>query len=216
VGAVITCLVLVLIGVVKFVHGAWLVVVLIPLLVLLFLRIHAHYVSVREQLKLVPNSKPLDEIPPQHAVLVLVPGPTKGAMEAVDYARSLTGDCRAIHVESEPEKTPTLREEWMRHCAAVPLVILSSPFRSVVEPLMEYLDEVQRETPTTRVTVVLPEFVAPHWWQNLLHGHTGLLLKLALLNRKNVVVTNVRYHLADERVSLREMLDAGKEYTGEL
>jgi amino acid transporter len=216
VGAVITCLVLVLIGVVKFVHGAWLVVVLIPLLVLLFLRIHAHYVSVREQLKLVPNSKPLDEIPPQHAVLVLVPGPTKGAMEAVDYARSLTGDCRAIHVEAEPEKTPALREEWMRHCAAVPLVILSSPFRSVVDPLMEYLDEVQRETPTTRVTVVLPEFVAPHWWQNLLHGHTGLLLKLALLNRKNVVVTNVRYHLADERVSLREMLDAGKEYTGEL
>ena len=99
--------------------------------------------------------------------------------------------------------------------AGVPLVILASPFRSVVDPLMEYLDEVQRETPTTRVTVVVPEFVAPHWWQNLLHGHTGLLLKLALLGRKNVVVTNVRYHLEDDHVSLRDMLDSNNEYGGE-
>lgn len=216
VGALITLLVLLIIGVVKFVHGAWLVVVLIPLMVLVFLRIHAHYVSVREQLALPEDAHPLEEERPPHAVLVLVPGATKGAFQAVDYARSLAGDCRAIHIEVDPEKTPRLRDAWMKYGANVALVILSSPFRSVVEPLMAYLDEVQRERPNTRVTVVVPEFVPPHWWQNLLHGHTGLVLKISLLNRKNVVVTNVRYHLQEDHVTLREMLEAGKEYTGEL
>jgi amino acid transporter len=215
-GAVITCIVLVIIGWVKFIHGAWLVVVLIPILVLLFLRIHAHYASVRDQQALLPTDTLLDDAPSQHAVLVLVPSATRGAIQAVRYARALAGDCRAIHVEVEPERTPHLREQWMHFCGPVPLVVLGSPLRSVVHPLMEYLDEVQRETPYTSVTVVVPEFVAPHWWQNLLHGHTGLLLKLALLGRRNVVVTNVRYHLEDEHVSFREMLDAGRDYSGEM
>lgn len=216
VGAVITCIVLVIIGSVKFIHGAWLVIILIPLFVVVFLRIHAHYMSVRRQLALSPDVPALEGEAEQHSVLVLVPGATKGAMEAVRYARSLAGDCRAIHVEINPERTPELRDEWMRHCGAIPLVILASPYRSVVTPFMEYLDEVQRETPNTRVTVVVPEFVAAHWWQNLLHGQTGLLLKLALLSRKRVVVTNVRYHLEDEHISFREMLGSGNTYSGEM
>ncbi|HEY3268346.1 MAG TPA: APC family permease [Armatimonadota bacterium] len=215
-GSVVTLVVLVVIAWFKFMQGAWLVVLLIPLLVLLFLRIHAHYHSVNEQLSALPSLEKLGGAPRQHAVLVLVPGVTKGSIEAVDYARSLAGDCRAIHVEVEPEKTPALREAWQKHCPDVALVILEAPYRSVVEPLMAYLDEVQRERPNTRVTVVVPEFVAPHGWQNLLHGHTGLVLKIALLNRKNVVVTNVRYHLHDDNVSIREMLDVQKEYSGHM
>lgn len=103
---------------------------------------------------------------------------------------------------------------WLEHCRNVPLVILEAPYRTVVEPLTSYLGEVQRETPTTRVTVVVAEFVAPRWWQNLLHGHTGFVLKPAMLNRKNVVLTNVRYHLQDEKVALLDMLDMKHDYLG--
>lgn len=214
-GAVVTCLVLGVIAYVKFFHGAWLVVVLIPCLVLLFLRIHAHYSFVDQQMGEIGEDLS-DVAPPQHAVLVLVPGPTRGAIQAVKYARSLAGDCRAIHVEVNPEKTPHLREVWVKRCDEVPLVILDSPFRDIVGSLMAYLDEVQKETPSTQITVVIPEFVSKHWWQNLLHGHTGLVLKFALLGRKNIVVTNVRYHLESEKVSLLGMLNVEKEYEGRL
>lgn len=215
-GAVVTLLVLGVIVRVKFLDGAWMVVVLIPLMVLMFLRIHAHYESVKQQLAVHPESAPLTTRPPTHAVLVLVPGVSRGAVEAVEYARSLAGDCRAIHVETNPEKTPKLRAEWLEHFPTVPLVILESRFRTVVEPLTDYLDEVQRETPNTRVTVVVAEFVAPRLWQNLLHGHTGTVLKLALLNRRNVVLTNVRYHLEDEKVSFQDMLDMKHDYVGHM
>jgi amino acid transporter len=214
-GACVTAVVLVIFAVVKFSHGAWVVVILIPTLVIIFFRIHAHYASVDEQLAGIPEDISQTE-PPQHAVLVLVPGPTIGAVQAVNYARSLAGDCRAIHVEVSPEKTPKLREIWMARCAPVPLVILEAPYRDVVGPLMAYLDEVQKETPHTQITVVIPEFVAPRWWQNLLHGHTGLMLKFALLGRKNVVVTNVRYHLKSEKVHFMEMFDVQEDYEGHM
>ncbi|HEY3411525.1 MAG TPA: APC family permease [Armatimonadota bacterium] len=214
-GAIVTSVVLLVFGVVKFAGGAWIVIVLIPTLVLIFFRIHAHYASVdREMAEILPD---LDEsAPPQHAVLVLVPGPTRGALQAVNYARSLAGDCRGIHIELHPESTPHLRDVWLSHCGSVPLVILEAPYRDVVSPLMAYLDEVQKETPRTQITVVIPEFVSTRWWQNLLHGHTGLVLKFAMLGRQNVVVTNVRYHLKDERVSLRDMFDVGDEYAGHM
>jgi amino acid transporter len=214
-GAVVTSVVLVVFGVVKFMGGAWIVVLLIPTLVVIFFRIHAHYASVDEQMADILLD--LDDVEtPKHAVLVLVPGPTRGALQAVNYARSLTGDCRAIHVEAHPEKTPHLREIWLSHFGAVPLVILEAPFRDVVGPLMAYLDEVQTETPHTQITVVIPEFVARRWWHNLLHGHTGLMLKFAMLARKNVVVTNVRYHLEGEKVSFRNMFDVHDEYKGHM
>lgn len=214
-GACVTAVVLVMFAIVKFTHGAWVVVILIPTLVIIFFRIHAHYASVDEQLAGLPDDI-LAADPPQHAVLVMVPGPTKGAAQAVNYARSLAGDCRAIHVEVDPAKTPKLRQIWLERFGPVPLVILEAPFRDIQGPLMAYLDEVQKETPNTQITVVIPEFVAPHRWQNLLHGHTGLMLKFALLSRKNVVVTNVRYHLKSEKVGFMEMFDVQEDYEGHM
>ena len=211
-GAVATAVVLVVFAIVKFTHGAWVVVVLIPLLVMIFFRIHAHYEAVDDQQEEIP-----DDLAPrpraQHVVLVLIPGVTRAAINAVEYAESMAGDCRAIHVELNPEKTPGVRLAWMKHLGRVPLVILESPFRDVTKPFMEYLDEVQRETPTTKVTVVITEFAARRWWQNLLHGHTGLLLKLALLHRENVVVTNVRERLNEEPMSIQRLFDLDKEPT---
>lgn len=205
-GSVVTFVVLCVILYVKFLHGAWLVAVLIPALVLLFLRIHAHYEAVRYQLS-VRDVEPSSVRVPKHAVVVLVPSVTQGVLNSMAYARSMAGEVRGIHIEIDPERTPRLREEWMRFFPDSVLVILSSPYRSVVHPLMEYLDEVDRETPFTQTTVVLPEFVPHRAWQQMLHGQTGMVLKWALLRRKNVVVTNVRYHLGKETVSLRDMLD---------
>ncbi len=213
-GATLTFIVMLVFAIVKFTSGAWLVVVLIPAMVLVFLRIHAHYEAMRAQLS-IRDFDPSTMVVPKHAVLVLIPSVTRGVLRAMLYARSLAGEVRGIHIETDPDRTKRLRDEWVQFLPDVSLVILESPYRSVVDPLLRYLDEVQSERPNTQVTVILPEFVAPHWWQNLLHGQTGLVLKLALLGRKNVVVTNVRYHLAEEHVSLRDMLDVQKEFTGQ-
>src|SRR5262249_38732087 len=90
---------------------------------------------------------------------------------------------------------PKIHEKWARWAPDVPLVILDSPYRALIEPVMRYLEEVEQERPDDVVTVVIPEFVAPRWWEKLLHNHSGLLLKFALLRKPGIVVTNVRYHL---------------------
>lgn len=215
IGAIVTCIVLLVIAVVKFTHGAYLVVILIPLLVLMFLRIHAHYHSVKCETEVVEEEL-LNVVPPKHAVLVLAPGMTRGALVAVNYARTLAGDIRVIHVEVDPEKTPAFRDIWLKYFPHVTLVILASPYRSIVEPVLAYLDEVQREAPNTQITVVLPEMVVARPWQNLLHGQTALVLKLHLLGRKDVVVTNVRYHMTPEQISLGDMFLIQKEFEGHM
>ncbi len=193
------------ITVVKFTHGAYLVVILIPAMVFVFLKIHAHYKSVEHQAHMIPQ-KPVSPTPPKHAVLVLIPGLSRGALEAVEYARSLAGDIRVIHIEVDPEKTPAFRAAWLEHFPNVTLVILASPYRSLIDPLVAYLDEVQKETPNTQITVVLPEIVPARRWQNLLHGQSALMLKLHLMNRKRVVVTNVRYHMEREDIPFSDLV----------
>ncbi len=205
VGATVTGIVLMVITVVKFTHGAYLVVILIPAMVFVFLKIHAHYKSVEHQAHMIPQ-KPVSPTPPKHAVLVLIPGLSRGALEAVEYARSLAGDIRVIHIEVDPEKTPAFRAAWLEHFPNVTLVILASPYRSLIDPLVAYLDEVQKETPNTQITVVLPEIVPARRWQNLLHGQSALMLKLHLMNRRRVVVTNVRYHMEREDIPFSDLV----------
>jgi len=172
--------------------GAWLVVLLIPLMVGMFYRIHAHYLTAASQLTLVGYRMPP---PPPNTIIVLVPSVNRGIIPALQYAKSLGQDTRALHIETEPEATPRLREEWDTWGLGIPLLIMESPYRSLVAPLFRYLDEVQTER-RHMVTLVIPEFVAVKWWHKLLHNQSGLILKLALLRRKDVVVTNVRYYLA--------------------
>ena len=179
----------------KFHEGAWIVIVLIVVLVLVFRKIHHHYMEVAQQLKMADYRPPAGAL--RNTVLVLVPTLHRGVMPALEYARSLSSDCRALHIETDPDKTPRLRERWEEWGRDVPLVILSSPYRSLIGPIMRYLDAVQTERRNHLVTVVIPEFVQTKWWHALLHGQTAPMLKLALLNRKDVVVTNVRYFAED-------------------
>jgi len=193
IGAVTTFAVLIDIAVEKFLEGAWTVMVLIVFMVLVFRKIYKHYAEVAEELKMVHYTPP--DAVFGNTVLVLVPSLHRGVMPALEYARSLSPDCRAVHISTDPEKTPMLKERWERWGKDVPLVILDSPFRELITPVMRYLDAVQKERSNHIVTVVVPEYVPTKWWHSILHGQSGLRLKFALLDRNDVVVANVRYYL---------------------
>lgn len=184
--------------------GAWVVMVAIPALVWMCLRIRAHYQEVADHLSM----SRYDPIPDfSHTVLLVVSGVHRGIMPAVKYARTMAQDVRAVYVEIDPGRTAELLERWTHWVPDMPLVVLESPYRSLVEPLIRYIDRVDAERDDDIVTVVIPEFVTEKWWTKVLHGHNGLLLKWALLFRRNVVVTNIPYHLdTSRRVEDRHVL----------
>ncbi len=193
IGATATGLVMVIIATTKFTHGAWIVIALIPCLVAIFLAIHQHYADVARQLSIEgADPEPRPEPP---IVLVLIGDVHRGVLPALRYAQALSAHARAIYVETESDLTRRLEERWSKWGSGVPLVVLRSPYRSVVGPFLEYLDHLQRQAPDRLVTIILPEFVPARWWQHLLHNQTALLIKGALLFRKGVIVTNVPYHL---------------------
>ncbi|HZP36190.1 MAG TPA: APC family permease [Methylomirabilota bacterium] len=192
VGAGTTGLVMLVIAATKFSHGAWMVVLLIPLLVALFLMIHRHYADVARQLSLDNYEGP----PPiQHSVLVLVGDLHRGVVAALRYAQTLSASAKAVYVELDPERTRKLEEKWGKFGLGVPLVVLTSPYRSLLTPFLDYVDHLLAVGENHVVTIVIPEFVPARWWQHLLHNQTALLIKGALLFRKGVVVVDVPFHL---------------------
>jgi amino acid transporter len=193
VGAIATFIVLMVFIVTKFMHGAWIIVVLIPLLVLMFLRIHRHYLMVAEQL----STEGLESLRPvRHEVIVPISGIHRGVIAALEYAKSIAPHhVTAVYVNLDEETTRKLREKWEQWGSGVNLVVVASPYRSLQRPLLNYVDRVKRSAHGEIVTIVLPEFVPAKWWQNLLHNQNTLFLKGALLFKKGVVVTNVPYHL---------------------
>ena len=192
IGAAVTAVVAVVQAVTKASEGAWIVLILIPTLVFIFTKIHRHYVQLGDQLRLTER----DEFKPIHnTVLVLTPSVHRGVLRALEYAITLSTDVRAVHVEVDPVDTAIMMERWERWGGGVPLVVLESPYRSLLRPLMEYLEESKKESEGGMVTVVIPEFVPAKWWHKLLHNQSGILLKFALLFRKDIVTTNVRYYI---------------------
>ena len=192
VGAFVTGIVMLTIAVTKFSHGAWIVVLLIPTLVVMFLVVHRHYGEVARQLSLDDYSPP----PPMtNTVLVLVGDLHRGVVHALQYAQTLSPSAKALYVETDPERTRRLEERWGKWGQGLPLIVLTSPYRSLLGPLLEYIDQLQRHGNNHVVTIVLPEFIPARWWQQILHNQTALLIKGTFLFRKNVIVTDVPYHL---------------------
>jgi amino acid transporter len=192
VGAVVTGLVMITIAATKFTHGAWIVVLLIPTLVAAFALVHRHYEEVAVQLSLDAFSPP----PPMtNTVLVLVGDIHRGVIKAIQYAKTLSPNAKAVFVETDPERTRRLEEKWGRYGMGVPLIVLTSPYRSLLGPLTRYVDQIQNQGENHVVTIVLPEFIPARWWQLGLHNQTAFLIKGAMLFRKNVIVTDVPYHL---------------------
>ena len=196
IGAVATFAVLLDIAFEKFADGAWAIMVLLVFLVMAFRLTKRHYTDAAAQLLLpdAPASRPKEII---NTVVVLVPSLHRGVLPALEYGRLLSPSCRAVHIEVDPEHTPNLRKQWETWGKGIPLTILPSPYRSLTEPLLRYLQQVQDERTDDVVTVVIPEAVPTTWWHHLLHGQSGFRLKLALLARPDLIVANIRYPLRD-------------------
>jgi amino acid transporter len=192
-GAFATFVVLCVFIATKFIHGAWIVVVVIPLLVLLFKAIHNHYAMVARQL----STEGLAQLRPiKHTVIVPISGIHRGVVNALQYARSIASDkVQAVYVDFEEEATASLKDKWERWAAGVQLVVLPSPYRELTRPLLRYIHRLARENSDDIITVVLPEFIPARWWQHVLHNQSSLLLKGSLLFKKGVIVTSVPYHL---------------------
>lgn len=195
VGSVTTAVVVVVIGATKFEHGAWMVIVLIPFLVLNMLAIHRHYATLARDLRLRPG----DAIPRAlltPAVVVPIGTLNRATVLALAYARSLSPDVTAIHVTEAPERGQAFRQEWDRLALDTSLIVVESPYRALRGPLLLLIDALNQEDPQRPITVVLPEFVPRHWWEYPLHNQTALWLKLALFFRPNTIVVDFPYHVA--------------------
>jgi len=199
-GALATGITVLVIGASKFVEGAWITVLLIPILVLVFLQIRAHYRQVAEQLSLrglPPSLEPL----PHPRVVVPISGIHRGMMDAIAFARSISQDVTAVYIELEPGAGERLREKWEHWWPDVTLVIRPSPYRSLVGPLLDFLDEMDHQHNDGQLTtLVLPEFVTARWWQAMLHNQTAWSIKVALLYRRRHlgfqrVIIDVPFHL---------------------
>lgn len=192
-GALVTFIVLVILLVTKFHEGAWLIVIALAVMLMIFGRIKRHYNYLAKELE-VDASDRLPEV--QGTVLLLVPRLHKGILQAIAYARAMAKDVRALHVTIDPNNVGQVKTDWNRFGADMPLVILESPYRSLIEPIIDYVDQALAENPTMMVTVIVPQAVPKYWWQGILHNNAAVALKLALAGRKNVVITNVRYFLS--------------------
>lgn len=194
VGALLTGIVTVVITVTKFTHGAWIITLVVPLFIYGFSRIQKHYLAVGRQLSLMDCSPSDFSLSKKHTVLLPVSGLHKGVIEAMSYAQTISREIIALYVDlgSGEEK---MRQDWKLWGRGIPLKVLSSPYRSVITPVLDYVDEIQCNQPSEIVTILIPEFVTAKWWEGVFHNQTAFLLRAALLFRKNVVVTSVRYHL---------------------
>jgi hypothetical protein len=184
IGSLATGTAVIVIGVSKFVEGAWITVVVIPIMVVGFLKIRAHFREVNQELSLRGLPPDLKPVPPSR-VVVPISGVHRGSIEAIRYAQAISNNVTAIYVELEPGAGQHVSEEFKRWWPDVPLVIVPSPYRSIVQPLLDFLDETdQQHNDGQLAAVVLPEFVPAKWWQSLLHNQTAWLIKAALLYRR--------------------------------
>ncbi len=193
-GATVTGMVLLVLAFTKFLEGAWAVLLILPFLVIILKSIHKHYNDVAQQLSLQDAPPPMAVR--RHTAIVLVSGIHKGAIPAVQYAQSLAPDnVTAVYVDLDPVATEKMQKKWEQWGSGIPLVVLPSPYRTLIGPLMKYIDEIDSEYNDDMLTIVLPEFVPSKWWQYALHNQTGLQLKTALFFSRGKIVTSVPYHL---------------------
>lgn len=191
-GAICTFVVMIVFAVTKFKDGAWIVVILTPLLVTIFFSIHQHYVRLAKKLS-------LDDFgaPPRvgrHRVIIPISGVHRGSLAALRYARTLSDDITAVHISMDSTEAEKVKAKWHIWGDGVRLVVIESPYRLFLEPLLEYIEEISSQMNSNEIlTIVVPQFVPEHWWNNALHTQTAISLRMALLFKQGVVITDVPY-----------------------
>ena len=193
-GAVCTFIVMIVFAVTKFMDGAWVIVVLVPLMVTVFFSIHHHYKRLAARLSLEQYSGSI-RIQRQR-ILVLLAGVHRGSLAALAYGRSLGPDVTAVHVSMDSAESARIREKWEKYGDGTRLVILNSPYRLLLEPVLEYIEYLLSiRGPNEVLTVIVPQFVPSHWWENLLHNQTALLLRFSLMFKPGLVILDVPYQV---------------------
>jgi len=192
-GTLTTAVVALVVGGSNFFAGSWLVIVLVPLLMLLLMAINRHYRDMDNALALdrIPDT---GEVAPQPIVIVPISRLDRPARQAIAFANSISREAVAVHVTNDPAEADAMRERWPAWAGSTELVVVESPYRALIGPLLAYMDALQRQAPDRPILVVLAEFVPRHWWENLLHNQTALRLKLRLFARRNTIVADVPYH----------------------
>ncbi len=193
-GAFTTLIVMFVFAITKFRDGAWIVVILTPTLVMIFYGIHAHYKQIAKKLSLEKFGAPPRVI--RHRVILTVSGVHRGTLAALRYARILSDDVTAVHVSIDDAETEKVKAKWANWGDGFRLVILESPYRLMIEPLLQYIENI-RDTmqPNEVLTIVVPQFIPRHWWTNALHTQTALMLRLALIFKPGIVITDVPYQV---------------------
>jgi hypothetical protein len=193
VGAVATFAVLMIVAVTKFTSGAWLPIVVIPLIVVVFRSIKRHYERVASALRVPPDWRPPAK---KHTVVVLAHQIDAGVLDALAYARSIAPDhLLAVTVVGDVEEAEVIEKQWANHDVTVPLEVVHAPARDFTNATLHFVDELERRWAGTIVTVLIPEFFVEHWWEHLLHNQSALILKGRLLFRKNTAVTSIPYRV---------------------
>jgi amino acid transporter len=193
-GAVSTALVAIIFAITKFRDGAWVVIILTPLLVAIFFSIHHHYKNLAKQLSL--ENRQTRRFISRNRVIMPISGVHSGTLAALQFATSLSDDVTAVHISIDPVETAKVKAKWENWGDGYRLVVLNSPYRLFLEPLLEYIDKISAiQAPNELITIVVPQFVPRHWWTNFLHMRTAESLHKALLHRKNIVITEVPYQV---------------------
>lgn len=194
IGAVVTAIVMVIFAITKFKDGAWIVVILIPALVLVFSSIHKHYTNLANDLSL-EDYNPHDRISHQR-VLIPIGGVHQGTLAALRYAKTLSDDITAVHISIDPAETKRVHEKWDIWGDGYRLVVIESPFRLFIEPLLEYIEELDKtKKPNEIISIVVPQFIPRNSFKNWLHSHTADTLRKVLLSRKDIVIMEVPYQV---------------------
>jgi amino acid transporter len=197
-GAVATGLVVIIITLTKFSHGAWAVLVFIPVMVFIFKKIRSHYDDMAEQLHLPleDNLHYDDTIAVRNYVIVPISSPTRVVFESLKFAKTLSKDIIVLHIAKDEESAAKVQAKWQNWNPGIDLEIIQSPYRLTIQPLLDYVEELKKKkNPQDYITVVIPEFETKKWWHRLLHNQTGWLLHAMLVIKENVSVTTIPYHL---------------------
>jgi hypothetical protein len=202
IGAIATFIVLMVVLVSKFTIGAWIPAVLIPLIVLVFRRIGRHYEKVRDALRVEPGTPVARHA---HTVVILVGSINRGVLHAVAYARSMHADrIVAVSVVNSPEDEQRILDAWDDFQLPVELRTVFSPYRDLTGPVIDVIDELDAERPDDVITVVIPEFVVEHWWDQALHNQSALMIRSKLRQRPNTAITSVPVQVSEHPAATEE------------
>ncbi len=193
VGASLSVITLAIVAVTKFALGAWIVIVLIPIITSLFLFVHTHYSRVAEQLRIVPTQLPPKKI--DQLVVVPIDDVNYASLRAMAFARTISSDVVVLHISTNVERTEKAKEKMRAYAPDLKMIVVDSPLRAFVRPLLAYVDAVHSQHPNAFVTIVLPEFITAHWWESFLHNRTAARLRSAFERHPNVAVVLVPYLL---------------------